>query len=133
MNLLLDTHVLIWFITRDPRLPRSVLEWIMREDHRCYISIASIWEMCIKQRLGKLQLGMTFEDLGHILYDSGIELLPIAMEHMHCLSGLALHHKDPFDRLIISQALVEQLDIVSRDAYFPKYTKRVVWGENRAS
>ena len=97
-------------------------------DNKCYVSIASLWEIAIKIRLGKLSIKFHFEKFAAYLSDNEIELLPISLEHLLQLLNLDLHHRDPFDRLIIAQAITDNLTILSRDEHFKSYTERVMWG-----
>lgn len=127
MALLLDTHALIWFITDDANLPGRVRRSISDVNNRCFVSIVSLWEIAVKKSLGKLQLDMTIGQLSKVIARSGIGILQISPTHISWLSMLEFHHRDPFDRLIISQAIVEGHKIVSKDAHFPKYTPDVMW------
>ena len=108
MNLLLDTHALIWFLEDDPRLSIPAREAIADGSNRSYISDATAWEACIKHAIGKLGLPMPFADLfpGH-LTSLGFHILPICHPHLHRLIDLPWHHRDPFDRLLVSQAIAK--------------------------
>ena len=121
MQLLLDTHILIWFINGDVQLTEDLRGNIKNLKNQCYVSIASIWEIAIKTRLGKLNLNISFDILKAILITNQIQLLPISFEHTQQLLSLPLHHTDPFDRLIIAQAVYENMVIVSKDAKFRLY------------
>ncbi|WP_220399752.1 type II toxin-antitoxin system VapC family toxin [Filimonas effusa] len=93
-----------------------------------YISIASFWEIAIKLNLGKLHLEMTYPDLREQVIINGFEILPITFEHTTTLATLELHHRDPFDRIIISQAQSERLVLVSKDENFNKYKSlKLLW------
>jgi PIN domain nuclease of toxin-antitoxin system len=127
MNLLLDTHALIWFINGDNQLPEKSIKLIKKLDNKCFVSIVSIWEIAIKLSLGKLDLHGGFDEISRILRRYEIELLPITFEHIQTLMSLDYHHRDPFDRIIISQGLVENLSIVTKDENFPKYNIKIVW------
>ena len=118
MQLLLDTHILIWFINGDVQLTEDLRGNIKNLKNQCYVSIASIWEIAIKTRLGKLNLNISFDILKAILITNQIQLLPISFEHTQQLLSLPLHHTDPFNRLIIAQAVYENMVIVSKDAKF---------------
>lgn len=128
MQYLLDTHTLLWFLEDDPQLPEKVKKEIADIDNKCYVSIASLWEIAIKIRLGKLSIKFNFEKFAAYLSDNEIELLPISLEHLLQLLNLDLHHRDPFDRLIIAQAITDNLTILSRDEHFKSYMERVMWG-----
>lgn len=128
MKLLLDTHTLIWFIMGDTKLPvplRTLLETV---ENQRLISVASLWEIAIKMSLGKLDMGAPFAALipGQLLANQ-IEILPIAVAHLHQVATLPFHHRDPFDRLLIAQSQVEQLPILSRDPTFDEYNIQRLW------
>jgi PIN domain nuclease of toxin-antitoxin system len=127
MELLLDTHALIWFFNGDKQLPEKSVELIKNLDIRCHVSIASIWEIAIKLSLKKLELNESFEEISKNMRLYEIELLPITFEHIQKLLTLEFFHNDPFDRIIISQGLVENLTIVTKDENFPKYSVKTVW------
>lgn len=127
-SFLLDTHALLWFLSGDDLLSKKAKSKIIDSSNSCYISIASLWEIAIKIKLGKLKLDMDFKDLATLLYDSHIEILQITFEHITGLISLEDIHRDPFDRLIISQSKTEKLTIISKDQYFSKYNGlKVVW------
>jgi PIN domain nuclease of toxin-antitoxin system len=128
MALILDTHALIWFINGDNQLPEKAVKLIKNLDIKCFVSIASIWEIAIKLSLGKLDINGGFDDISKIMKRYNIEILPITFEHIQKLLTLDLHHRDPFDRLIISQGLVEKTAIVTKDLNFSKYKVKIVWG-----
>ena len=113
MQLLLDTHILIWFINGDEQLDENTKTSIKNINNQCYISMASIWEIAIKTKLGKLDINISFDTLKALLINNQIELLTVNFEHIQQLLTLPLHHTDPFDRLIISQALYEEIIVVS--------------------
>ncbi|MBO3739631.1 type II toxin-antitoxin system VapC family toxin [Actinoplanes flavus] len=117
MSLLLDTHVVLWWLTDDPTLSAEIKE---RLDHEpdVYISPATIWEVAIKQSLGKLEKPA---DLPERIRDSGFRHLNITAEHGIVAGRLPLIHRDPFDRMLIAQAKVEHLTLVTRDAHIHKY------------
>lgn len=127
MDLLLDTHALIWFINGDKQLPNKSIQLIKNLDVRCHVSIASIWEIAIKLSLKKLELNDGFGEISKIMYRYEIEVLPITFDHLQKLLTLEFHHNDPFDRIIISQGLVEKLLIVTKDDNFSKYNVKTVW------
>lgn len=127
MNILLDTHALIWFINGDSRLPDKSVKIIKNIEVKCFVSIASIWEIAIKISLGKLELNGGFDEISKIMKSYEIEILPLAFEHIHKLLSLEFFHRDPFDRIIIAQGLVENMIIVSKDENFPKYEVQLIW------
>lgn len=128
MRLLLDTHTLIWFITDDAKLSPTALQLIEDGNNTASVSIASLWEIAIKMRLGKLLAGANFDSLfPSQLTSNAIDLMPIELAHVARVATLSLHHRDPFDRLLIAQALHENLPIISADAAFDDYGVRRLW------
>ena len=127
MQLLLDTHTFIWVISGDQALPQRALNAIKDTDNKCYISIASIWEIAIKFSLKKLELKSDFNNIIDFLAANDIEILSINFQHLQKVIALEFHHRDPFDRLIIAQGLVENLTIITKDEHFPSYTDRLLW------
>jgi PIN domain nuclease of toxin-antitoxin system len=127
MTLLLDTHTFIWFINGDKTLPSFLVDKIKNLENRCFLSIASIWEIAIKTSLQKLELKSDFNEIKEILINTNIELLPITFENLQVLTNLQYIHRDPFDRLIIAQGISENLTIVSKDEIFAKYVAKVIW------
>lgn len=105
MNLILDTHTFIWFVNGDKNLTTKARESIEASSNFRYISIASLWEMAIKISLGKLEIKHPFEQILTQIYENGFEILPITFEHTLIISKLPFHHRVPFDRLIIAQAM----------------------------
>jgi PIN domain nuclease of toxin-antitoxin system len=126
--LLLDTHTFIWFIEGNPELSDLAKSLIEDPENERLLSIASLWEIAIKTSLGRLNLKASIQQLvdNHV-YGNAIALLPIAPNCLDRLANLAFHHKDPFDRLIIAQAMVEKLTIVSKDGLFTNYDVDCVW------
>jgi len=96
-------------------------------DNPCYVSVASIWEIAIKLSLGKLELKNPFDKLSALMWENSIDLLPIRFEHTQELIAMPYHHKDPFDRLIIAQAKIEKMSIVSKDINFKYYDVQQIW------
>ena len=128
MNLLLDTHALIWFLEDDPMLGAKAREAIEEPSNGRWVSLASGWEMAIKSQLGKLDLPRPFEVLfPGVLESLGFSVLPIQPSHLHRYHALPLHHRDPFDRLLAAQALVEGMTVVGGDAAFDAYGVTRVW------
>jgi PIN domain nuclease of toxin-antitoxin system len=123
---LLDTHTFIWFVIGSDRITPKVREQIESNDN--LLSLASLWEIAIKSSLGKLDLELSIEQLvEEQIIANGIELLDITTEHIAVVANLPLHHRDPFDRLIISQVMVEQIPIVGRDKAFDSYSVQRLW------
>jgi PIN domain nuclease of toxin-antitoxin system len=124
---LLDTHTLIWFINGNTTLPNKVRQVIEANDAVNFVSIASLWEISVKVSLGKLELKTTYSKIYDQLIDNGFELLPITFEDTLIVSGLPFVHRDPFDRLIIAQAMNNNLTILSKDQHFSSYEVTVLW------
>ncbi|MHB1920867.1 MAG: type II toxin-antitoxin system VapC family toxin [Chitinophagaceae bacterium] len=127
MQFLLDTHTFIWFISGDQMLPQNAIDAIRDTDNKCFISIASIWEIAIKSSLKKLELKSDFNNIIDFLSENDIEILPITFKHLQRLINLEFHHRDPFDRMIIAQGLAENLTIITKDEHFPIYTNQIFW------
>ncbi len=128
MNLLLDTHAFLWWISDDRRLSPRAREAIADGSNVLYFSAASGWEIAIKARLGKLQVS---DDLGRFLTGqlsrNAIRVLPIHLSHALHEHSLPDHHRSPFDRLLVSQALLEDLPILSANPQLTRYAVEVVW------
>lgn len=122
MTFLLDTHTFLWFCQNDPSL--SAVAKAVLEDpvNRKLVSLASCWEIAIKAGLGKLNLGEPSGTyLPNAIARTGFELLPISLAHATAVEMLPLHHRDPFDRLLIAQAILDATPIVSVDLVFDAY------------
>ncbi len=128
MRLLLDTHTFLWFISGDTRLSNEARVLIENTDNSRLLSVASLWEIAIKMSMGKLNLGLPFaEFVPQQLSRNLIDLIGITINHIDVVAGLPFHHKDPFDRLLIAQATVEQIPIVSADVAFDNYSVTRLW------
>ena len=133
MRILLDTHTLIWFFAGDSKLSTTARILIEDEDNNKLVSIASIWEMAIKESKGKeskglLNLSVPFED--YIRQKISLEdfnLLDINLYHLNAIVTIPFHHKDPFDRLLIAQSMVEGIPILSKDSAFDAYSINRIW------
>ena len=128
MNLLLDTHAFIWWATEPEKLSPLAHASCEDDNNTLLLSVASVWEMQIKLQLGKLKLNDPLRTF--IKYQQQadeLRILPIAVEHVFALDNLPLHHKDPFDRIIIAQANVEELFVVSKDEIFKAYPVKLLW------
>ena len=121
MAYLLDTHTFLWFLEGSKRLSKKTKDIIVNPKNKTFISIASIWEMGIKLSLDKLELDLSLEELKQELIRNEIEILPLDFDHIITLSKLEYHHRDPFDRILISQAKSEKLTILSKDSHFKLY------------
>lgn len=128
MRLLLDTHSFLWFIAGSASLSPTAWTLIEDADNQPLLSMASLWEMAIKLSIGKLSLGEPFETLiPEQMQLNGIELVQIEMAHVVVVAKLPFHHRDPFDRLLIAQAMVKQIPIVSGDPAFDPYSVKLLW------
>lgn len=121
MKYLIDTHIFIWFVENLPNLSKSLKNTIEDENSEIFISIASLWEISIKTSIGKLQLNRKYEEIFNVLKVNSIEILPITFAHTLENNRLPFHHRDPFDRIIIAQAIVENINFISADAAFDDY------------
>jgi PIN domain nuclease of toxin-antitoxin system len=128
MRLLIDTHALLWFCEGNPALSDAARAAMEDAAHERYVSHATAWETAIKLSIGKLELKAAYEDVfPGVLDANGFKLLPPAVEHYKALIPLPRHHGDPFDRLIIAQAKVEGLTVVTSDGHFPDYGVPLLW------
>ena len=123
MRLLLDTHIFLWSVQDSPRLTKRIRK-IMEEAEAVYVSAASIWEITIKAKLGKLKVFPP--TLAGTIYESGFQELPITAQHAAQLWLLPDLHKDPFDRLLIAQAKAEPLHLLTVDTKLPPYSELVI-------
>lgn len=124
MRLLLDTQSLLALLSSDYRLSPAARMAMERPDARLIVSAVSVWEIAIKRAVGKLRAP---DDVIERIEEAGAELLAITARHTHASGALPLHHRDPFDRLLIAQAQLERCAIVSGDGAFPAYDVPVVW------
>ncbi len=118
MNLLLDTHVLLWWLD-DPSVLSKTAETAIRDlDNIVLVSAATFWEIVIKKAIGKLDAP---DDLDQVLLDCGFTPLPVTVRHAIAVGSLPSHHRDPFDRMLVAQAMTEGLTVISRDAIVLRY------------
>jgi PIN domain nuclease of toxin-antitoxin system len=128
MRLLLDTHTFIWWDSEPAKLSAQALALCQDQQNSLLLSVASVWEMQIKLQLGKLKLTLPLSEIIENQQQTNhLEILPVLLSHVLAVQHLPAHHKDPFDRLLIAQANVEDIIIVSNDPMFPKYTNKVLW------
>ena len=121
MRYLIDTQAVIWMLENDPKLSKRASLAIKDVQNELYVSIASLWEMTIKRSLGKLNIKPSLDDVEQELRSIQIPVLSIEVPHLRTLQTLAYYHKDPFDRMIIAQAIWEGLTVVTADGVFQKY------------
>jgi len=128
MNLLLDTHALLWNIQDDVRLSPRVSLALEDRDNRLVVSIASLWEISTNLANGRLRMpGHSLQSILDFMDRWEIELLPVSIEHVREAAKLPFHHGDPFDRMLIAQANVESLRLVSKDAKVRLYAVDIFW------
>ena len=127
MRYLLDTHTVIWYLGKSPNLPPKVKEIIIDSDNRRCISSVSLWEIAIKVNLGKLKLTLPLNEFLDKIQNSEFEILQIKNEYLKGLAILPSIHKDPFDRLLVATALVENLTIITADDNVRKYDVPWIW------
>jgi len=127
MDCLLDTHTLIWFLNGNKELSGNALKLINSTATDKYISIASLWEISIKIALEKLEFDGETSEIVELIHQNNFETLPITEDHTIEYGKLELIHRDPFDRMLISQAIVEGLIIITRDSNIKKYNVNVEW------
>lgn len=124
MNLLLDTHVALWAITDSPKLTAPARHTI--ESSTVWISAASIWEIAIKHSLGRGDMPVSGEEAIGFFRDSGFRFLSVEAEHAAAVEGLPAHHQDPFDRLLVAQALMEPMRLMTHDAAVARYSDTII-------
>lgn len=126
MNLLLDTHVALWAITDSPKLPPKARELIASPKTNVWISAASIWEIAIKHSLGRGDMPISAQDARRYFSESGYRLLAIEAEHALAVEDLPTHHGDPFDRILVAQALMEPMRLMTHDAMVALYSDTII-------
>jgi len=127
VKLLLDTHAFLWFVAGDERLGRKARRVIEDDEAELYLSTASVWEMAIKSSLGRLRLPAPLTDYLTEKVADRFRILPVEWPHAAAVEALPFHHRDPFDRLLVAQALIEDLTVVTGDAAFRAYGATVLW------
>jgi PIN domain nuclease of toxin-antitoxin system len=116
---IIDSHILIWWLLDSPELKPNIKAFLTNPAQKVYVSVATVWEIAIKQAMGKLQ---GFENLPDMLAISDFEVIDIKPHHAMYAANLPLHHKDPFDRMIIAQSILEKLTLISEDRVFSSYS-----------
>jgi PIN domain nuclease of toxin-antitoxin system len=128
MKILLDTHAFLWLITGNERLSETSRKTFLNTENRLYFSIVSLWEICIKKSLDKISLRNKWLDIiQEEMKANSIQWLPVEISHCVRVIELPFHHRDPFDRMLIAQAITEDLSILSRDHRFPAYNIKCIW------
>jgi len=128
MKYLLDTHAFLWWIGDDRRLSEAARDAISRAENELFFSVASAWEIAIKTQLGRLTLTTSLDKfLTEQIRRNDLDILPIGLYHAITLHGLPLHHRDPFDRMLVAQAIAEELTLISRDELIRQYDVPVRW------
>ncbi len=126
MRLLLDTRVLLWALGEPARLPRTAREAILDPGNEVLFSAASIWEIAIKSQLGRADFGASSEAIARSAMESGFDELPVRSAHAALTARLPGHHRDPFDRLLIAQAMTEPARLLTVDSALRPYSELVV-------
>ena len=124
---MLDTHTLIWFFEKNPRISSKAQSIIDDKNNIVHVSIASLWEIAIKVSLGKLDISLTTDELLERIDEEDFLMVNILSEHLRIIQSLPHHHRDPFDRMIIAQADAEKCTIISIDNAFDAYSTSVLW------
>jgi PIN domain nuclease of toxin-antitoxin system len=128
MRVLIDTNIFLWYISGDKRLKLYGRNIITDMSNEIFLSMVSLWEIAIKTSLGKLELLEPFDDLiPKEIRKNEISILDIKFSHINYLIKLPFHHRDPFDRLIIAQAICENIQIIASDEIFKNYLPEIIW------
>jgi PIN domain nuclease of toxin-antitoxin system len=128
MRLLIDTHTFLWFVTNDSKLSDYALNLIENDANEVLLSTLSLWEIAIKFSIGKLILHQPFQEfIDEEMQTNNIQLLSLETSHIKKVANLPLHHRDPFDRMLIAQSMVEELPIISVDTVFDAYGVVRLW------
>ena len=128
MRLLVDSHALIWYFGQVDRLSQAAEKLLTDPVNDLLLSVASYWEIAIKVGLGKLNITLPFDDyINRMISDLRLATLPIQIPHASALTTLPQHHRDPFDRMLVAQSLVENIPIVSADSAFDAYGITRLW------
>ena len=126
MNLLLDTHIALWAIADSPKLPKKARELIESPKSTVWISAATVWEIAIKHSLGRGDMPVSSQNALRYFRESGYRLLPIEPEHATAVENLPAHHADPFDRILVAQALVEPMRLITHDPMVARYSDTII-------
>ncbi len=126
MNLLLDTHVALWAITDSPKLPPKARDLITAPTSTVWVSAATLWEISIKHSLGRGDMPVSGQDALRYFRESGYRLLAIEPEHAVAVEELPAHHQDPFDRILVAQALIEPMRLMTHDVLVARYSDTII-------
>lgn len=126
MNLLLDTHVALWAITDSPKLQKKARELIESPRSTVWISAATVWEIAIKHGLGRGDMPVSGQRALRYFQESGYRFLPVEPEHAAAVEDLSEHHPDPFDRILVAQALVEPMRLMTHDPLVARYSDTII-------
>lgn len=126
MNLLLDTHVALWAITDSPKLPQKARDLIISSKTTVWVSAATIWEIAIKYSLGRGDMPVSSQDATRYFQEAGYRFLAIEAEHAIAVEELPPHHNDPFDRILVAQALVEPMRLMTHDPMVALYNDTII-------
>jgi PIN domain nuclease of toxin-antitoxin system len=127
MAFLIDNHPFLWFVAGNKQLLESVKAKIFDINEACFLSVASLWEIIIKNQIGKLKLNISLEELFEYADRNRIDINQISCVHLLTLSKLPEHHSDPFDRIMVSQAISENFTLISKDKGLKKYKIKQQW------
>jgi PIN domain nuclease of toxin-antitoxin system len=127
MDLLLDAHTFIWFFNGDKKLPLKVRKLIEDFKNKKFISIASVWEVSIKISLKKLEFDGGMSEITELIEKNDFNILPVSIEHLIAYESLEIIHRDPFDRILVAQAMVEKMVIITKDENIKKYKIKTEW------
>ena len=126
MNLLLDTHIALWAIADSPRLSEMARALIQSPQTTVWVSAANVWEIAIKHALGRGDMPISSEDALRYFNQSGYRVLPISAQHAMAVETLPAHHQDPFDRILVAQALVEPMRLMTHDPLVALYSDTII-------
>lgn len=126
MNLLLDTHVALWAIVDSPKLTEKARELIQSPKTAVWISAASVWEIAIKHALARGDMPVASQDAVRYFRESGYRFLAVEAEHAVAVEDLPAHHNDPFDRILVAQALIEPMRLMTHDALVARYSDTII-------
>jgi len=126
-HILLDTHAAIWFFDDNKKLSKAAVDAIYDLNKMIYISIASVWEIAIKLGTGKFTLCNGIDDFIEAIYNNDFDLIDVSLDHIKVVKDLPLIHRDPFDRMLVAQAMVEDMAIMTVDENIMKYDVSIIW------